>query len=162
MLHFWKPPPGWKFSEIVWKKDVVKQLQHDLELGPSSPMHPTALVNIMYNARQSDWPLLDNDRSPQLVNPAEIFLNGAPALHGDQMVTYDYDNAKMPYSFSNEDVSSSKSPWRLDPGQISPPSAEQYFGYSVTQEHGNATNGNETWMKSEMWSDVPNANDMLA
>ena len=59
----WEMPLGWRSSGIIWKKDVVKDLQRDLELGPSDPMHATDLAKRVYNARQSDWHSLKDDRS---------------------------------------------------------------------------------------------------
>ena len=44
-------PLGWRYSGSIWKKDVVEKSQHDLELGPSDPIHATALVETVYNAR---------------------------------------------------------------------------------------------------------------
>ena len=161
MLHFWNPLSDWKFSEIVFRKDVVNQLQHDLELGPSSPTHAIDLVNAVYNARQSDWHLLKNDRSSQLIEPAEVLLNGVPALDGDQMVSYDYDNDRPPLSFSDENSSSINDSWRPDPSQTLSSTAGPYFSHRVDQENSNAIDGQETWMEPEMWSDDTNANDML-
>ena len=37
-------------------------MQHNLELGPSDLIHATALVEIVYNVRQSGWHLLNDDR----------------------------------------------------------------------------------------------------
>ncbi|CAD6588548.1 MAG: hypothetical protein ASARMPRED_003594 [Alectoria sarmentosa] len=47
-------PPGWESSEVMWEKPVVKDLQHDLEVGPSDTQHAAALAKEAYEARQSD------------------------------------------------------------------------------------------------------------
>ncbi len=60
LTNIWRMPLDWKFKDISWKKDAVKRLQHDLELGPSDPRHAQALVQAVYDARQSDWrPIID-------------------------------------------------------------------------------------------------------
>ena len=60
LTNIWRMPLEWKLLDTPWKKDAVKQLQHDLELGPSDPSHAQALVQAVYNARQSDWhPIID-------------------------------------------------------------------------------------------------------
>ena len=63
MVNVWKRPLDWRSSEIIWKKDAVKQVQHDLELGPSDPVHAVALVGTVYNAHHSDWQSLNDDGS---------------------------------------------------------------------------------------------------
>ena len=62
MVNVWKRPLDWRSSKVIWKKDAVKQVQHDLELGPSDPAHAVALVRAVYNARLSDWHLSNSDR----------------------------------------------------------------------------------------------------
>ena len=61
MVNAWKKPLDWRSSDIIWNKDAVKQVQDDLELGPSDPVHAVALVKAIYDARQSDWQLLNDD-----------------------------------------------------------------------------------------------------
>ncbi|KAF6219497.1 hypothetical protein HO133_003965 [Letharia lupina] len=67
MASAWKTqldsPLGWESSKIIWERHVVKGLQHDLEIGPSDPKHAAALAKAAYNARQSNWHLL-NDYKP--------------------------------------------------------------------------------------------------
>ena len=63
ILNVWEKPLDWSLSSNIWKKDVVKDLQDHLELGPSDPMHAAALVERVYNARQSDLQVLNDDRS---------------------------------------------------------------------------------------------------
>ena len=53
---------GWRYLGSIWKKDVIEKLQHDLELGPSDSIYATALVETVYNVRQSDWHLLNDGR----------------------------------------------------------------------------------------------------
>ena len=62
IMDVWRMPLGWRSLGSIWKKDVVEKLQHDLELGPSDPMHATALVETVYSAHQSNWHLLNDDR----------------------------------------------------------------------------------------------------
>ena len=61
MVNVWKKPLNWRSSKIIWEKDAVKQVQHDLELGPSDRVHAVALVRAVDNARLSDWQLLNDD-----------------------------------------------------------------------------------------------------
>ena len=61
MVNVWKKPMDWRSSGMIWKKDAVKQVQHDLELGPSDPVHAVALVRAVDNARLYDWQLLNDD-----------------------------------------------------------------------------------------------------
>ena len=61
MVNVWKRPLDWRSSNVVWKKDTVKQVQHDLEFGPSDPAHAVALVRAVHNARLPDWQLPSND-----------------------------------------------------------------------------------------------------
>ena len=63
MVNVWKMPLGWRSPKSIWKKDVVKTLQHDLELGPCDPEHARALAETVYNARQPDWHMVNNYRS---------------------------------------------------------------------------------------------------
>ena len=63
MVNAWKMPLDWRSSETMWRKDIVKNLQHDLEFGPSDPMHATALAETVYNARQPAGQLLKDDKS---------------------------------------------------------------------------------------------------
>ena len=62
MVNVWKRPLDWRSPNIIWKKDAVKHVQHDLEFGPSDPAHAAALVRAVYNARLSDWQVPNNDR----------------------------------------------------------------------------------------------------
>ena len=62
IMDVWSMPLGWRYLGSMWKKDVVEKLQHDLELGPSDPIHAIALVETVYNARQSGWHLLNDGR----------------------------------------------------------------------------------------------------
>ena len=62
IVNVWKRPLDWRSSKVVWKKDALKQLQHDLELGPSDSMPAMALVRAVHNARLSDWQSPNNDR----------------------------------------------------------------------------------------------------
>ena len=62
MVNVWQRPLDWRSSNVVWKKDAVKQIQHDLEFGPSDPAHAVALVRAVNNARLSHWQLPNNDR----------------------------------------------------------------------------------------------------
>lgn len=61
MVNVWRKPQGWESSELTWKKDVVKNLQNDLELGPRDAMHAVALVKAVCDARQSGWHLFNDD-----------------------------------------------------------------------------------------------------
>ena len=61
MINVWRMPLDWRFSEITWKKDAIKDVQHALELGPSGPVHAKDLVQAVYNARQSDRHVLNDD-----------------------------------------------------------------------------------------------------
>lgn len=62
LINFWERPLDWRSSKVIWKKDAVKQVQHDLEFGPSDPAHAEALVRAVHDARLSDWKLPNNDR----------------------------------------------------------------------------------------------------
>ena len=63
MANVLQSPLDWRSSNIVWKKDAVKQVQHDLEVGPSDPAHAVALVRAVHNARLADWQSTNNDGS---------------------------------------------------------------------------------------------------
>lgn len=66
MVSVWKTQlasssTAWGSSEIIWKKHLVKRLQHDLEVGPSDTKHAAALAKTAYEARQPSWHLLDDE-----------------------------------------------------------------------------------------------------
>ena len=196
MVNVWKMPLGWRSSTSIWIKDVVKTLQHDLELGPVNPTHATALAERVYNARQPDWQMVNNYRSltfapingalalsalaptghhdsktrgelqPSLdyeqshfINSAETLRNGVSKSDGDLMVTY--DDSSLPVSFSDEDSASVKDPWPLNSGQTWSSAAHPCIGYSVNQEHSNATAGRNTWSTPAVFSDDPNASMLM-
>lgn len=78
MANVWKiqlaaSPLGWKSSKIIWEKHLVKDLQHDLEVGPSDTKHAEALANAAYEARKSSGHLLNRDK-PLAFAP----IQGAP------------------------------------------------------------------------------------
>ncbi len=188
MIRVWNVPPGWRSSGHIWQQDFIEELQHDLEIGPSDPMHATALVKKVYNAIQSSHnssftsapihraqesyalaPTSDNDsimeqafqpgsnhEQSQFVNPAHTVHN----LSGNLLTNYGYE--KPPTSFSDEDASSTKTPWQVDPCQKFCSTADTYFGYSATQEDSNTTPGRSVWSTPATLDDNPNANDMLA
>ena len=62
LISFWERPLDWRSSKVIWKKDAVKQVQNDLEFGPSDPAHAEALVRAVHNARLSDGQMPNNDR----------------------------------------------------------------------------------------------------
>ena len=62
IVNVWKKPMDWRSSDMIWKKDAVKQVQHDLELGPSDLVHAVALVRAVYDARMSKWQLPNDDK----------------------------------------------------------------------------------------------------
>lgn len=72
MVNVWRMPLDWRFSDITWNKDAVKDLQRALELGPSDPMHAKALVEAVYSARKPDSRLLSHDRSSAFLPNHEI------------------------------------------------------------------------------------------
>lgn len=49
--------------DLTWEKHVVKDLQHDLEVGPSDPKHAAALAKAAYEACQSNLDLLHVENS---------------------------------------------------------------------------------------------------
>ncbi len=182
-------PLDLRSSGRVLQQDVIEKLQHDLELGPSDSMPATALVKKVYNALQfsHDRPFtsapgrgLDalaptsnhgsitkqafqhgsNHEQPQFINPAHTLHNGVSALGSNLMTNYGYETP--PSSFSDEDNSSTKTPWQLDPGQKLWSAADPYFGYSVNQEYSNTTPERSVWSTPAIFDDDPNANDMLA
>ena len=55
-------PTGWESSEFIWKKDVVEDLQHDLEVGPTDTEHAVALAKAAYEARQPSRDLLHGNK----------------------------------------------------------------------------------------------------
>ena len=62
LINVWERPLDWRSSNGVWKKDAVKKVQHNLELGPSNLAHAKALVIAVYSARLYAWQLPMNDR----------------------------------------------------------------------------------------------------
>ena len=79
MVSVWEKPLDWRSPNVIWKKDAVKQVQHDLEFGPSDSAHAMALVDAVRNARRSDWHLLNNDRpftlAPEYETQGTSFLS---------------------------------------------------------------------------------------
>lgn len=197
MAKVWKKPLDWSLSSNIWKKDVIKDLQDDLELGPTDRVPATALVKRVYNARQPDLDVLNDHSSfnyapiheapgltalvpasdhdsmterivqpssdhqqSQFVNPAETIHNGVLALGGNLMATYDYGT--QPTTFLGEDSNPNKGTWLPNPDQTESSAADPYIGYSVNQEHSNATTERLTWSPPAMLSDDPNGTDMWA
>lgn len=77
--------PSWESPSLIWEKHAVKDLQHDLEVGPSDPKHAAALAKAAYEACQSSSDLPNFDNSLAF---APFF--GAPGP-SDHMPTSDYD-----------------------------------------------------------------------
>lgn len=168
----WKKPLDWSLSSNIWKRDVIRDLQDDLELGPTDRVPATALVERVYNARQPDLDVLNDHSSfnyapiqpssdhqqSQFVNPAETIHNSVLAPGGNSMPTYDYST--QPTSFLDEDSNPNEGTWPPNPDQTESSAADPYIGYSVNQEHSNATTEWLTWSPPAMLSDDPDGTDM--
>ena len=87
---------GLDFPEIIWKKHAVKELQHDLEIGPSDANHAAALAKAAYEASQSRWHSLNDDK-PLAFAPTD----GAPETRAT-VWTNDYElNAERAFKPSS-------------------------------------------------------------
>ena len=77
MINAWKTQLAFSLGcaspDILWKKHAMKDLQHDLEVGPSDTEDAAALAKAAYEARQSSWNSLNGDE-PLALAP----LYGAP------------------------------------------------------------------------------------
>ena len=54
---------GWEPPTLTWNKHAIKDLQHDLEVGPSDTKHAVALAKAAYEACQSTSDLANVDNS---------------------------------------------------------------------------------------------------
>lgn len=66
MISVWQrqlaaSPMSWGSSDFIWKKDVVINLQGDLEVGPANTEHAVALAKAAYEARQPDRGLVQSN-----------------------------------------------------------------------------------------------------
>lgn len=66
MIDAWKTQldssMNWEFPSLIWEKHVVKDLQHDLEVGPSDPKHAAALAKAAYEACRPSLDLLNVEK----------------------------------------------------------------------------------------------------
>ena len=185
-------PLDLRSSGCTWQQDIVKDLQHDLEVGPSDSMPATALVKKVYNAIQSSHnrsftsspihsaqepyalaPTSDNDSTmEQVLQPSSNheqsqFINPAHTLRNGVPalggdLMTNYGYQSLPTSFSDEDTSSNKTDRQLDLIQELCSAADPYFGYSADQEDSNTTPGSFVWSSPAGLDDDPNADDMSA
>ena len=47
--------PPWEVADIIWERDAVKDLQQDLEVGPSDGRNAVVLAEAAYNACRMNW-----------------------------------------------------------------------------------------------------------
>ena len=84
----------WERSKIVWKEQLVRNLQRDLELGPSDPTHAEALAKRVYEASQLSWNLF-NDNKP------DAFAPNPETFDSTTVRTKDYSPVMEPNNFPN-------------------------------------------------------------
>ena len=61
----------WESPEIIWEKPLVKDVQRDLEVGPSDVKDAATLAKRAYEARKSNWDLFSDD--PKAIVPASDY-----------------------------------------------------------------------------------------
>lgn len=182
MVDAWKTQLAFSLclesSDLTWEKHVVKDLQHNLEVGPFSTKHAAALAKSAYELRQPKF--LSDDKPPDFAlvhgvsgpptsdydSIAERALdpysmryqprtvaNPSETLHSAMPALYEFPPATYDYTtfpLSEEDN-----------GHAPRPLADQHTAFNGYQEHGNATTGSYNWQASEMLSDEPDDDDMF-
>ena len=152
---------GWEPPTLTWNKYAVKDLQHNLEVGPSDTKHAAALAKAAYEACQSGSNLRNVDKSLAF---APLF--GAPEP-SDLMSTSNHDpiTERALQSNSNHD----QSQFVANPAETlhyggrplgGVPMASSDYGTFPTSSSGGSTSIKDPWHlgSSQAWSSAVDQN----
>lgn len=180
---------GRQSSEDVWEKHLVKDLQHNLEVGPSDRENAAALAKTAHEARQSGRALLNGDiplafaplLGPSATTPtsdydptmerafdpysnhdqSQSIKNPAETLHyGVPAFGVPMATSNYGTSPSDDGSTSVNAYWLSDPPWL--PVADQYnYSESYGYQHSNAITGSHIEPTPTAFSDEAETDDML-
>lgn len=116
---------GWEPPTMIWEKHLIKELQHDLEVGPVDMKHAEALAKRAYEAGQLHGRSL-NFHKPFVLEPIPGVLRTSSVMRGSD---YDTIIEQDSNTTSNHDLSHS----------VANPAETLHYGISVPRGNTMAT-----------------------